>query len=234
MRVPTSVVATRVIETVDTDPNGEMKTMTDTTSAAITKLISHTHTPYLRANRGLTLCAVRLLTDILLKEPAALADYRGFVNFLCANMDAAITGNFTISSIGRDTITEGVSQYSSLQCGIDRVDDEFITCCVQSLNSLLRAQRYKQEITGIIEDNHRILPTFTNLQSYKQSSFKDGSNGTKPLGGGTIMKQTTQLREMVCSKLLGLGESLLLLGTATMLRPVLRLMVRCSLLILVF
>lgn len=242
LRTATGVVATQMNDSVKVDENGEARMVSEPgASAALTKLITHAHTPFLRANRGLTLCTLELLSDILLKAPTALADYRTLVTFVGVNLDAAITGaHISAASLsGRESITTGISQYSPLQCGIDRVDDGFVLGCLETLTVLLRAHRHRHEtVSSNVEQNQHVLPSFlhllqrkpahaapssnpfANVKSSSSSSFNSNSSNNK------LLQQTMQLREIVSSKLLALGDSLLLLGTGAALRRVLRLMVR--------
>jgi hypothetical protein len=234
IRTESNVVATHVVETAVADSeSGEIRKVAETTSSAVPKLIPQTHTPLLRANRGLTLTAVSLLVDILLRVPSALVDYKGVITFLSFNLDAAVTGNQSTSSAtltGKDAITQGVAQYTPLQCGIDRIDDVFVLKSIEALTLLLRASRLKHESSnGAVESKHSLLHSFLELSNPANKLQADNkSSGSSSASAVKLLQQTMQVREIVSSKLLAMGESLLLLGAGTTLRPVLRLMVRTT------
>jgi hypothetical protein len=77
-----------------------------------------------------------------------------------------------------------------------------------------------------VESKHSLLRSFLELSNPANKLQADiKSSGSGSASAFKLLQQTMQVREIVSSKLLAMGESLLLLGAGTMLRPVLRLMV---------
>ena len=200
----------------------------ETTNRPLPKLISHKHTPFLRGSRGLTICSVRLLADIVVHTPTALGDYKPIINFLCSNLDAAIVGRPTHvdPSTGRvDSITHGISHYGSLVGTIDRLDDDFIVCCLDLLTLFLRAHRSTHDAAIIANEKkrHALVRSFSVHQRGQMFSEKQKSKLDSVLTKAHA--QTNILREIVCSKLMLLGDCVWTLGAAEFLRPILRLLV---------